>query len=319
MEQQQLVYRSKQPGKTKKSPGGASVAGAAHACPFFKIKGTCKHGTVAGYYAGIHDTHKPFETKSIGREARQKWGGGKGKGDRGGKGGRPTSKSKGSKGGKGAKSGGHKTNRFTEKVSFDDCKSSGRCYYDTNIQECHRHAKGTCGFTHTDKVNTSTAGGAAAPTGSATASTPKSTNAAQAMALFQDCKARGLTQSETMESVNKSDFSTGTPCVDPSAGEEPPHVPAAEEEMHHEEVPMAAAAINTSTVHLDGGTCESKQLSQVIKSTIMVSTCRSGPYVKLQGLGKQYSSDPSPYSHNAVLEAARIAALAATAALAASF
>ena len=46
----------------------------------------------------------------------------------------------------------------------------------------------------------------------------------------------------------------------------------------------------------------------------MVSTYRSDPYVKLQGLGKPYSSDPSPYSHKAVLEAARIAALAATAA-----
>ena len=93
--------------------------------------------------------------------------------------------------------------------------------------------------------------------------------------------------------------------------------PKSEEEMHHEEVPMAAAAINTSTIHLDGGTCESEQLSQVIKSTIMVSTYRSDPYVKLQGLGKQCSSDPSPYSHKAVLEAARIAALAATAASAA--
>jgi hypothetical protein len=71
----------------------------------------------------------------IGREARQKWGGGKGKGDRGGKGSRSISKSRGSKGGKGAKSGGHKTNRFTEKVSFDDCKSSGRCYCDASGQE----------------------------------------------------------------------------------------------------------------------------------------------------------------------------------------
>jgi hypothetical protein len=78
------------------------------------------------------------------------------------------------------------------------------------------------------------------------------------MALFQDCKAHGLTQAEIMESLNQSDFFAGTPCVDPAAGEEPPHVPTAEEEMHHEEVPMAAAAINTSTIHLNGGTCESE-------------------------------------------------------------
>jgi hypothetical protein len=89
MEQHQLVYRSKQPGKTKKSPGGAA-AGATHACHFFKTKGKCKHGDVTGCAAGIHDSRKPFESKAVGQDARKKWGTDKGKGGGGGKGNTPT-------------------------------------------------------------------------------------------------------------------------------------------------------------------------------------------------------------------------------------
>ena len=73
MEHHQMVYRSKQSGKTKKSPGGAAT-GAAHACPFFKIKGKCKHGDVTGCAADIHDSRKPFESKVVGQDARKKWG-----------------------------------------------------------------------------------------------------------------------------------------------------------------------------------------------------------------------------------------------------
>ena len=58
------------------------------------------------------------------------------------------------------------------------------------------------------------------------------------------------------------------------------YVPTAEEEVHHQDVPMADAVITTSTIHLDRGKCESEQMNQVIKSTTAVSTYRQDPYVK---------------------------------------
>jgi hypothetical protein len=117
-----------------------------------------------------------------------------------------------------------------------------------------------------------------------------------------------------MTSLNQSDFFAGTPCVGPHAGEGPPHVPTTEEEMHHKESTMATAVTATSTIHFDGGNCESEQMSQVAKTATKNSTCRQDPYVKKEGLGKEYSSDPSPYSHMESLEATRIAAQAAAAA-----
>jgi hypothetical protein len=92
-------------------------------------------------------------------------------------------------------------------------------------------------------------------------------------------------------------------------------VPTTEEEIHHEEATLSAAVIATSTIHFDGGKCESEQMSQVVRSPIKDPTCRQEPYVKQQGLGKEYSSsDPPPYGHPAGMEATRVAARAATAA-----
>jgi hypothetical protein len=233
MEQHQLVHRPKHPDKSKKAAGGAAAAGAAHACTYFKVKATCKRGDASGCSAGAHGDSKPFETKAIGQDARERFGGGgKGKGSSRGKGGQ-----RGGKGGKSGKKGGKGAGKksFTEKAPFDKCKDGGLCYCDANGQKCGNLSRGKCSYIHNLPVNASTTGGAAAPVQDAKVTTPKSTNAAQAMALFQDFKARGMTQSETMDSLNSSDFFAGCPQVVLTEAMVPPHRHTKAEEVHHDD------------------------------------------------------------------------------------
>jgi hypothetical protein len=91
MEHHQEVYRARNPDKHK-SGGAATVATGAngdtptHGCAHFKVTGTCKNGDAICCAAGLHDNSKRFESKEIGKAARERWGGGKGKGKGKGKG-----------------------------------------------------------------------------------------------------------------------------------------------------------------------------------------------------------------------------------------